>query len=160
MTRFFTGALMVGAVLVGGWVGVAAFRRRVLDRAQVLALMALEAVVFAHAAASMVSLTRHDATEPGTHVAYALGSLVVLPLLVGVPVRLGFPQSPGAPGKDPQFVGGITVGPPPGAGENGAGQQGPGQDASPADRYRAAVAVLACVAILVMLERMWVTWQT
>lgn len=146
MTRAFTGFVMLEAVLIGGWVGLAALRKRVLNRAQVLALMALQLLLLIHVAISVISLAGHDASEPGTHVVYAVGSLLVLPLLVGVPVRLGFPPAEGAPGTDPEFLGGIEISQ---TGEEGA-----------ADRFRAAVAVLGCLAIVVMLERMWVTWQS
>ncbi|HUR74040.1 MAG TPA: hypothetical protein VMZ00_07175 [Sporichthya sp.] len=147
MTRASTGFLMLEALLLGGWVGLAAIRRRVLSRAQVLALMALELMLGVQAAASVISLAAgHDAAEPGTHVAYALGSLLLLPLLVGLPVRLGFPPAPGASGTNPTFVGGIEIGP------------ADGDDS--ADRFRAVVAALACVALVVMLQRMWITWRT
>jgi hypothetical protein len=85
-------------------------------------------------------------------VVYALGSLLLLPLLVGLPVRLGFPSEPGAAGSDPEFVGGIEIRPPGAEGSQGSGGS--------ADRFRAVVAALACVSLVVMLERMWVTWRT
>lgn len=148
MTRALTAVLMLGAVGVGGWAAWAAFRRRVLNRGQVLALMALELVLVLQAVVSIATLAAgHDAAEPGTHVVYALGSLLLLPLLVGVPVRLGFPPAPGAPGRDPEFIGGIEIAPPGGAGGG-------------ADRFRAVIAAIACVSLVVMLERMWVTWRT
>jgi hypothetical protein len=147
MTRASTGFLMLEALLIGGWAGLAAIRRRVLNRTQVLALMALQVMLIVQAVASLISLAAgHDAAEPGTHVVYALGSLLLLPLLVGLPVRLGFPSEPGAPGTDPEFVGGIEIGP-------------PGGDGS-ADRFRAVVAALACISLVVMLQRMWITWRT
>ncbi|GAA0603345.1 hypothetical protein GCM10009547_01160 [Sporichthya brevicatena] len=147
MTRPTTAVLMIAALVIGGWVGWSAARRQVLNRAQVLALMGLQLGLVVQALASFISLAAgHDAAETSTHVVYALGSLLLLPLLVGVPVRLGFPASPGAPGADPQFVGGIEVKPPDGEGS--------------ADRFRAVVAALACVSLLVMLERMWVTWKS
>ena len=152
MTRALTAVLMVGAVGIGAWAAWAAFRRRVLNRAQVLALMALELALLLQAVVSIATLAAgHDAAEPGTHVVYALGSLLLLPLLVGVPVRLGFPPASGAPGTDPEFVGGIEIAPP-GAAAGGAAQG--------ADRFRAAIAAIACVSLVVMLERMWVTWRT
>lgn len=151
MARAFTGFVMLEAVVIGIWVAFAAARRRVLSRAQVLALLALQALVLLHGLVALGSLAAgHDAAEAGTHVAYLLASLIVLPLLVGVPVRLGFPASPGSPGSAPVFVGGIDVSPPE--------QRGEGSGA--VDRWRAVVAALACMTILVMLERMWVTWQT
>lgn len=147
MTRALTAVLMIGAVGIGAWTAWAAFRRRVLNRAQVLALMGLELVLVVQAVVSIVALAAgHDAAEPGTHVVYALGSLLLLPLLVGVPVRLGFPPAPGAPGRDPEFRGGIEITPPDGAGG--------------ADRFRALIAAIACISLVVMLERMWVTWRT
>ncbi len=147
MSRATTAVLMLAAVGLGGWAGWSAIRRRVLNRAQVLALMALELVLFVQVLASVITLAAgHDAAEPGTHVVYALGSLLLLPLLVGLPVRLGFPAEPGAPGADPEFLGGIEVKAPDGAGS--------------ADRFRAVVAALACISLVVMLQRMWVTWRT
>jgi hypothetical protein len=146
MTRASTAVLMLAAVGIGGWAAWSAARRRVLNRPQVLALMALELLLLVQALASVVTLAAgHDADEPGTHVAYLLGSLLMLPLLVGVPVRLGFPVEPGTPGTDPEFLGGIEIAQP------GAGS---------ADRFRALVAALACLAIVVMLQRMWITWRT
>lgn len=148
MTRALTAVLMIAAVLVGGWAAWAALRRRVLNRAQVLALMGLELALVVQALVSIVSLAAgHEASEAGTHVVYALGSLLLLPLLVGIPIRLGFPPAPGAPGSDPEFLGGIEITPP--GGETGS-----------ADRFRAVVAALACVSLVVMLERMWVTWRS
>lgn len=153
MTRPTTAFLMLAAVGIGAWVGWAAARRRVLDRRQVLALMALELLLIVQAVASAITLAAgHDAAEAGTHVVYALGSLLLLPLLVGLPVRLGFPSEPGAPGSDPEFVGGIEIRPPGAEGSPGSGGS--------ADRFRAVVAALACVSLVVMLERMWVTWRT
>ncbi len=150
MTRASTGFLMLEALLIGGWAGLAAIRRRVLNRGQVLALMALQLMLLVQAAASLISLAAgHEATEPGTHVVYALGSLLLLPLLVGLPVRLGFPPEPGAPGSDPEFIGGIEISPP--------GSDGDGRSA---DRFRAVVAALACISLIVMLQRMWITWRT
>lgn len=147
MTRATTAVLMVAAAGLGGWAAWSAIRRRVLNRAQVLALMALELVLLGQAVASAITLAAgHDAAEPGTHIVYALGSLLLLPLLVGLPVRLGFPSQPGSPGADPEFVGGIEIRPPDGDGS--------------ADRFRAVVAALACVSLIVMLQRMWVTWRT
>src|SRR4051812_24746371 len=99
MTRLTTAFLMVEAVVIGGWAGLAAIRRQVLNRAQVLALMALQLMLMVQAAVSLSTLVGHDAAEPRTHVAYALASLLLLPLLVGVPVRLGFPPEPGAAGS-------------------------------------------------------------
>lgn len=146
MTRAATALLMIQAVLIGGWAGLAAIRRRVLNRAQVLALMALQLMLLIQAAVSLISLAAgHDAAEPGTHVVYALGSLLLLPLLVGLPVRLGFPPGSGAPGTDPEFVGGIEI--------SAAG-------GGSADRFRAVVAALACLSLIVMLQRMWITWRT
>ncbi|MBA3743901.1 hypothetical protein [Sporichthya sp.] len=151
MTRASTGFLILEALLIGGWAGLAAIRRRVLNRGQVLALMALQLMLLVQAAASLISLAAgHDAAEPGTHVVYALGSLLLLPLLVGLPVRLGFPPADGAPGTDPEFVGGIEIRPPSGADST---------DRS-ADRFRAVVAALACISLIVMLQRMWITWRT
>ncbi len=151
MTRSFTGFLMLEAVFVGGWAGLAALRRRVLNRAQVLALLALELLLLAQALISVITLAAgHDASEPGTHLVYLAGSLLVLPVLVGVPIRMGFPATTGAPGTNPEFVGGIEVSAP---------GLSPGVTGS-ADRFRAAIAVLACLAIVVMLSRMWVTWQS
>jgi hypothetical protein len=148
MTRASTGFLMLEALLIGGWAGLAAIRRQVLNRAQVLALMALQLMLLVQAAASLISLAAgHDAAEPGTHVVYALGSLLLLPLLVGVPVRLGYPPAPGKPGTDPEFVGGIEIAPP-------GSTQGSG------DRFRSVVAALACISLVVMLQRMWITWRT
>lgn len=139
---------MLAAAGIGGWAAWAAIRRRVLNRAQVLALMALELLLLIQAVVSIASLAAgHQAAEPGTHVVYALGSLLLLPLLVGLPVRLGFPPAPGVPGTDPQFVGGIEISSPDG-------------EAGAADRFRAVIAALACVSLVVMLERMWVTWRT
>ena len=139
---------MFVAAGIGGWAAWSAIRRRVLNRAQVLALMALEVLLLIQAVASIASLAAgHDASEPGTHVVYALGSLLLLPLLVGLPVRLGFPPAAGVPGTDPEFVGGIEISPP--GGETGS-----------ADRFRAVIAALACLSLIVMLERMWVTWRT
>lgn len=148
MTRLTTAFLMVEAVIIGGWAGWAAIRRQVLNRAQVLALMALQVMLLIQAVASFVSLAAgHDASEPGTHALYALGSLLLLPLLVGLPVRLGFPAAPGQPGTNPEFIGGI-------------GMQPPGEAAEPtADKFRAMIAALACLAIVVMLQRMWITWR-
>lgn len=149
MIRPVTGFLMLAAVVIGGWVGLSAVRRQVLTRAQVLALMALELMLAIQAAVSLVTLAAgHDAAEPGTHVAYAGGSLLLLPLLVGVPVRLGFPAEPGTPGSDPEFVGGIEIAPP----GDGAARGG--------DRFRAMTAALACLGLVVMVQRMWVTWRT
>jgi hypothetical protein len=149
MTRPVTAFLMLGAVVVGVWAGLSAIRRQVLHRAQVLALMALELVLGIQAAVSLVTLAAgHDAAEPGTHAAYAAGSLLLLPLLVGVPVRLGFPPEPGAPGSDPEFIGGIEIAPPGDGAARGA------------DRFRAMTAALACLGLVVMLQRMWVTWRT
>jgi hypothetical protein len=148
MTRSVTGFLMLGAAVTGVWAGYAAARRRVLDRAQVLALMALQLLVVIQGFVSLGTLALgHDAAEAGTHVAYLVGALAVLPVLVGVPVRLGFPPEPGAPGSPPVFLGGIDVSPP---------EQ---RDAASADRWRPVLAAVGCVTILVMLERMWVTWQ-
>ncbi len=148
MTRVSTGLLMGAALLLAGWAGVSAVRRQVLNRVQVLGLMALEAALLVQVAASLIALAAgHDAREPGTHVVYALGSLLLLPLLVGLPVRLGFPSAPGAPGADPEFRGGIEIAPPGGA-------------AGSADRFRAVIAALACVSLIVMLQRMWITWRT
>lgn len=147
MTRATTALLMLAAVVLGGWAGWSAVRRRVLGRAQVLALMALELSLVVQAVASAITLAAgHEAAEPGTHVVYALGSLLLLPLLVGLPIRLGFPPAPGAPGADPEFVGGIEIRP-------------PGAEGS-ADRFRAVVTALACISLVVMLQRMWVTWRT
>lgn len=147
MTRPTAALLMIAAGAVGGWAGLGAVRRRTLNRAQVLALIALELLFLVQAAASVVTLAAgHDAAEPGTHVVYALGSLLLLPLLVGVPVRLGFPPEPGQPGTDPQFRGGIEIAQP---GEVGG-----------ADRFRALIAALACLALVIMVQRMWVTWRT
>lgn len=155
MTRASTGFLMLEALLIGGWAGLAAIRRRVLNRAQVLALMALQLMLLVQAVASLISLAAgHEAAEPGTHVVYALGSLLLLPLLVGLPVRLGFPPKDGAPGTDPEFIGGIEIRPP-----SGDGAAGDGADKS-ADRFRAVMATLACISLLVMLQRMWITWRT
>lgn len=148
MTRALTAVLMLAAVLVAGWTGWAALRRRVLSRAQVLALMGLELALLVQAVASIATLAAgHEASEPSTHVVYALGSLLLLPLLVGVPVRLGFPPGPGAPGSDPEFLGGIEITP-------------PGAEGGFADRFRPVVAALACLSLVVMLQRMWVTWRT
>lgn len=148
MTRALTAVLMLGSVGIGGWTAWAAFRRRVLNRAQVLALMALELVLVLQAVVSIATLAAgHDAAEPGTHVVYALGSLLLLPLLVGVPVRLGFPPASGGPGTDPEFRGGIEVAP-------------PGGPPGGSDRFRALIAAVACISLVVMLERMWVTWRT
>ena len=98
---------------------------------------------------TLISLAAgHSASEQGTHVAYVLGSLLLLPLLVGIPVRLGFPPEPGAPGSDPEFIGGIEIAPPGEGGEHTG------------DRYRAMIAALACIGLVVMLQRMWVTWRT
>lgn len=147
MTRAFTGFLMLEAVLIGGWAGLAAVRRTVLNRAQVLALLALELLLVLQALISVITLAAgHEASEPGTHVVYLAGSLLVLPVLVGVPIRMGFPATAGSPGTAPEFIGGIEVSPP---GSGGS-----------ADRFRAAIATLACLAIVVMLSRMWVTWQS
>jgi hypothetical protein len=148
MTRSVTGLLIAGAVAVGVWAGYAAVRRRRLDRAQVLGLMALQLLVVVQGIVSLVTLAfGHAAAEAGTHVAYLVGALVVLPVLVGVPVRLGFPPGPGSPGSPPVFVGGIDVSPP---------EQ---RDDASADRWRPLLAAVACLTIAVMLERMWVTWQ-
>lgn len=149
MTRPFTGFLMLEAALIGGWVAWTAVRRGALSRSQVLALMALQLLVLVHGLASLGSLAfGHDASEAGTHVAYLLASLAVLPVLIGVPVRLGFPAAAGSPGTAPVFIGGIDVRPPE---ERGSAST---------DRWRATVAALACMTVLVMLERMWVTWQS
>lgn len=146
MTRASTALLMLEALATGGWAAWSAARRRMLDRGQVLALMALELTLLGQAVASVVSLAAgHHAAEPGTHVVYLLGSLLMLPLLVGLPVRLGFPAGPDAPGRDPEFVGGIEIAQPGGGG---------------ADRFRALIAALACLALVVMLQRMWITWRT
>jgi hypothetical protein len=147
MTRPSTAFLMLGGAILAGWAGYSALRRRVLNRAQVLALIALELLLFVQAVASVVTLLAgHDAAETSTHVVYLAGSLLVLPLLVGVPVRLGFPAGPAAPGSDPEFIGGIEI--------------RPTGDAGSVDRFRPVVAALACLAIVVMLQRMWVTWRT
>jgi hypothetical protein len=147
MTRPVTALLMLAAVGIGGWTASAAIRRRVLNRAQVLALMALELLMLLQGAASLITLAAgHDAAEPGTHVAYVLGSLLLLPLLVGLPVRLGFPPEPGAPGTDPEFVGGIEI--------------AQAADGGSADKFRAMIAALACLGLVVMLQRMWITWRT
>ena len=149
MTRPTTAFLMIEAVVIGGWAGLAAIRRSVLNRAQVVALMALQLMLLIQAVVSLITLAAgHDAAEPGTHVAYALGSLLLLPLLVGLPVRLGFPPEPGTPGTDPEFVGGIEIAPP---GEGGE---------KTGDKFRAMIAALACIGLVVMLQRMWVTWRT
>jgi hypothetical protein len=146
MTRASTGFLMAAAVLLGGWAGVTALRRAMLNRAQVLGLLALELLLAAQAVISLITLAAgHEASEAGTHVVYLAGSLLVLPILIGVPVRMGFPATAGSPGTDPEFVGGIEVSAP------GTGS---------ADRFRAAIAAMACLAIVVMLSRMWVTWQS
>lgn len=148
VTRALTAVLMLAATGIGGWAAGAAFRRRVLNRAQVLALMALELALLIQAVVSIASLAAgHEAAEPGTHVVYALGSLLLLPLLVGLPVRLGFPPTPGAPGTDPEFVGGIEI-------------AAPGGERASADRFRPVIAALACLSLVVMLERMGVTWRT
>ena len=150
MTRASTGFLMLEALLIGGWAGLAAIRRQVLNRTQVLALMALQLMLVVQAAASLISLAAgHEAAEPGTHVVYAIGSLLLLPLLVGLPVRLGVPPEPGAPGADPEFVGGIEIAPP-----------GADKSEGSADRFRAVIAALACISLIVMLQRMWITWRT
>ena len=78
MTRALTAVLMIAAVLVGGWAAWAAVRRQVLSRAQVLALMGLELALVVQALVSIVSLAAgHEASEAGTHVVYALGSLLL-----------------------------------------------------------------------------------
>lgn len=148
MTRSVTGFLMLEATVIGIWAGYAAARKRRLNRAQVLALMALQLLVVGQSIVSLGTLAfGHAAAEAGTHVAYLVGALVVLPVLVGVPVRLGFPPSPGSPGSPPVFVGGIDVSPP---------EQ---RDPASADRWRPALAAVACLTIAVMVQRMWVTWQ-
>lgn len=150
MTRASTGFLMLEAVLIGGWAGLAALTRTGLNRAQVLALLALELMLLAQVLISLISLAAgHDASEPGTHVVYLAGSLLVLPILVGVPIRMGFPATAGALGTKPEFVGGIEV-----------SASGSGSGSGSADRFRAAIATMACLAIVVMLARMWVTWQS
>lgn len=148
MTRSVTGLLMSVTALIGVWTGYAAARRRTLNRPQVLALMVLQLLVVVQGFVSLGTLAvGHAAAEAGTHVAYLLGALAVLPMLVGVPVRLGFPRNPGDPGSPPVFVGGIDVRPP---------EQ---RDEASTDRWRPLLAAVACLTILVMLERMWVTWQ-
>lgn len=148
MARSVTGILMLGAAVIGVWVGSAAARRRRLSRTQVLALMALQLLVTVQSFVSLGALALgHDAAQAGTHVAYLVGALVVLPVLVGVPVRLGFPAIPGSPGSPPVFVGGIDVTPP----EH--------RDQGSAERFRPLLAAVACLTIAVMLQRMWVTWQ-
>lgn len=148
MTRSFTGFLMMDAALIGAWTGYAAARRRLLNRAQVLALLTLQLLVVVQGLVSLSSFAvGHLAAEAGTHIAYLMGALAVLPMLIGVPVQLGFPRNPGDSGSPPVFVGGIDVRPP---------QQ---RDDASTDRWRPLLAAVGCLTILVMLERMWVTWQ-
>lgn len=147
MARTVTSAVMLEAGLIMIWVWFSAVRRRPLNRAQVLALLALQAIVVGHAVAAVIGLGfAGDEADAGTLVAYALGSIVVLPVLIGVPIRLGFAPPGGGPAMAPQFRGGI---------EFGAGRPG----VRDAEQWRAAIAGVGALSVVVMVERMFVTWQ-
>lgn len=91
MSRPFTGFLVLEAAVLGAWVGYTAVRRRALGRAQVLALAVFQLLVLLHGLAAALSFAGgHRAGEVGTHVAYLLASVLLLPLLM---FGLGIPGS-------------------------------------------------------------------
>ncbi|MGQ0625486.1 MAG: hypothetical protein ACT4PP_12660 [Sporichthyaceae bacterium] len=148
MARPFSVALMITAGALMLWMWSAAMRRRGLSSRQALVLVALQAIVVVHALAGLIGLGfAGDQADAGTFVAYALGSVAVLPALIGLPIRLGFPPPGGGAGSAPQFMGGIDL---------SAGRPGGARDA---EQWRSAIAGVACLAIVVMVERMSVTWD-
>lgn len=96
-----TGFVLLEAVLLGVWALVSAVRRRPLQPGHVVGLVLLEAALVLHGiGAGMAMLAGHRSAEAGTHTAFLLASVVVLPVLLGMPElrrsRVGVPR-PGDP---------------------------------------------------------------
>ncbi len=145
MTRPFTGFIMLEAVIIGAWAGWAAVRQRKLGPGQVIGLAVLQVLLMVHGALAAVALAGgREAAEPGTFAVYLGASIVVLPLLIGVPVSSGGALKP----LDiSTYAGGISIGPP-----------GPRPEGE-VDPWRTALVALGCLSVAVILSRMWVTWQ-
>jgi hypothetical protein len=73
------GVLAVG-LLLAGWLGISAARRRPTGETQMVVAIVLEAALVAQTVVGLVRLSAAGLAEPVTFVAYSIGILIPVPL--------------------------------------------------------------------------------